>query len=199
MSAETPSECAELRPHLAGFLTEALAHEDNAFIRLVAARELSRRRAELAASEDATATIKAIRQASTADHPDKSKFKLAEWNNSEEEADLDSEIQAACAAALLGCEVAEADRAMLLHKVVEHDEVEVVRQAIARWSSVQALEALQSALSREPAIAVAAAKAIGACGPAAAAARAALERAQGSKHAELAAAAQAALQQIDDR
>lgn len=117
---------------------------DNAAVRLFAARELGRRRGEVARTENAAIRDLLLTAANT-DHPEKSKFLLARHQETTQDMQLTTEIQAAATAALLDCPIEAGQRNALLRKLLADQEAAVVVLGIERWGTVESTEALQNA------------------------------------------------------
>lgn len=181
------------RPAAASGLLPFLEVE-NSYVRLEAARELGRRPA---AERTEPAVRAALLAAVRGEHPHQCRFEVVSRSWRTEDVDLDARIRAAAAAALVGTGVPADQQVELLPHALRSEDAAGAAAALAAWGEGVPLPVLTAALADErPAVAVAAAGAIGARGPAAAAALADLERAAGSAAAEVAAAARDALVRV---
>lgn len=174
---------------LAAFLLD-----DNAFVRLQAARRLAARGAEV---QKQAAVQQAVLQAARGEHPQQSTFETQRHNRETADSRLDQPIQAAAAAALVGVGLPAAVQQELLPKVLAFEDGEVVASALRRWGTAAGLTALRGALDDErDAVAIAAAEAIGRIGKAAAATVPDLQRVAKDGRPAVAAAASAALRRV---
>ena len=144
----------------AGFLDHK-----NAAIRLVAARDLVGLRAQVANAArtpgDGAKVADLLLEATRADHPDKSPFECGPGQQQVTPLDLDRQIQAAAAAALLDCDLAADVQATLLGKILPFEDPAIVAEAITRWTSAAAQQQLTDAASDpRPAVAQAATAAL---------------------------------------
>jgi hypothetical protein len=124
---------------LAGFL-----EHENAAVRLFAANELRRRSTEVAQAENSGARDR-LRTAVDTPHPEKSTFQLGPNRQSTRDMPLTTEIQAAAAAALFDCQIAEDQRNALILKLIPFEDAAVVVKGIERWGTAETAEALQKA------------------------------------------------------
>lgn len=141
-------------------LDDLVAHlaDKNAAVRLVAARTLAGRHAEVAtaAANGRTAARDTLEAAVAAAPSTESEFELCPDNRHGMTLDVTAPLQAAAAAALVDCERALPTVAAWFAKASAHDDEAVVVAVVARWGA-HADEADLDRLGRDPRAAVAAA------------------------------------------
>ena len=114
-----------------------------------------------------------------------------------QEVDVDADIHAACAAALVACELPAELRAEFLPLLLAGDDAERIAQGLRRWADVRSLPALDTAaLDPRPQVAIAAVEAIGSLGKDGAPSAKLLHKLAEGDRPDVAAAARAALQAV---
>jgi hypothetical protein len=140
-----PGPLADLLPFLS---------HGNAAVRLVAARDLAARSAEIAAAPptEAEPTVKALLEAARGTHPEQSPFERGRGGTMTTKLALGPEIRAAAAAALLPLDHEPPLQAELLRAILGHPDVALVAKAVARWGPAAATSDLEEATkdSRPP-------------------------------------------------
>jgi len=176
---------------LCGFLVD-----EDPFVRLVAAQRLGASGEMSASGSDLReALVGATRTAHPKQVP---KDRTVHFQLGAREVDLDARIHAAAAAALVAFDLPADQRAEFLPLLRTGDDVEAIARGLRRWADARSLQALTDALGDErPAVAVAAAEAIGSLGKAGAPAAPALRRAAADARVAVAAAARAALRSVE--
>ena len=170
-------------------------NDDNPFVRLAAAKRLAEPAcaADLATSSDVPGRLIA---AAREPHPKRWSVHMSSIGTNQE-VDVDADIHAACAAALVACELPAELRAEFLPLLLAGDDAERIAQGLRRWADVRSLPALDTAaLDPRPQVAIAAVEAIGSLGKDGAPSAKLLHKLAEGDRPDVAAAARAALQAV---